>query len=385
MAKQNTTVKVLDGIWRFARPICVWLVSFCVVLGVLYTGYTFVFNNYIAPVDTSGELVENDPSYVQVSIPSGSSVSKIGQILVDAGIIRNKAVFQYTADFLSKSAGIRAGNFMLSPKMTIIDVIDTLSSMSSAMLTRTFTIREGLNLEETAQSLVDQGVLLSADRFLELCRDGGAFVQEYDFLADPCADPDRTYALEGYLFPDTYEIYEGSSEEVIIEKMLDRMDGMLSLARAYLATDDTYTLDEIVTLASMIEKEARTGDFYRVSAVFHNRLDAGMPLQSCVTVQYITGTKNIVLTDAQLSIDSPYNTYLYTGLPAGPVSCPSQAALEAALYPDQEYVSGGYLYFCTKDPTAGELAFAKTLSQHEANVANYRPLWIEYDANRAGQ
>lgn len=384
MAKQRTAIKVIDGFWHFLRPLLVWLVSFCVVLGVLYTGYTFIFNNYIAPVDTSGELVENDPTYVQVNIPSGSSVSKIGQILVDQGIIRNKAVFQYTADFLSKSAGIRAGNFMLSPKMTIIDVIDTLSSMSSAMLTRTFTIREGLSVEETARSLVDQGVLLSTDRFLALCKDGSAFVQEYDFLSDPCADPNRTYALEGYLFPDTYEIYEGSSEEVIIEKMLDRMDGMLSLARAYVATDDTYSLDEIVILASMIEKEARIGDFYRVSAVFHNRLQASMPLQSCVTVQYITGTKNIVLTQEQLSIDSPYNTYINTGLPAGPVSCPSQAALEAALYPDAEFMADGYLYFCTKDPTAGELAFAKTLSQHEANVAAYRPLWVEYDASRAG-
>ncbi len=266
--------------------------------------------------------------------------------------------------------------------MSIMQIIDTLSTMQESRKTMMITTIEGSTVEQMAQSLVEQGALEDSARFLALCKTGEAFCDDYDFIASAMetASPQRTYLLEGYLFPDTYEIYVGASEETIIRKMLDRMKEMLALANAHLDDEDAMTIDEVVTLASMIEKEAKRSDFDKVSAVFHNRLSQGMKLQSDVTVHYITGKRNMVLTAQELAIDSPYNTYVTQGLPAGPVCCPSQYALEAALYPNETYLDSGMLYFCAADPESGELVFAKTLAEHEANVAKYRDLWAAYDA-----
>lgn len=385
--KDSRILRVCEALWRFLRPVCVLAVSLCLVAGILYTAYDLVYSNYIGPVDASGELVENDPTYRQVTIKSGSTVSSIGRQLADAGIIRSKAVFQYTADFLSKGPKLQAGTFMLSPKMTIMQVIDTLSTMQESRKTMLITTIEGATVEQMAQSLVDQGALADTKRFLELCKTGEAFQDRYDFVAAAAenAPEGRTYVLEGYLFPDTYEIYVNSSEEVIIRKMLDRMNEMLALANAHLDEADAMTIDEVVTLASMIEKEAKRGDFDKVSAVFHNRLAQGMKLQSDVTVQYITGGRNMVLTSQEVSMESPYNTYVVSGLPAGPVCSPSQFALEAALYPNEAFVSSGVLYFCAAEPESGELVFASTLAEHEKNVAKYRDLWAAYDAAQGAQ
>lgn len=142
------------------------------------------------------------------------------------------------------------------------------------------------------------------------------------------------------------------------------------------------TMDEVFTLASMIEKEAKTADFAKVSAVFHNRLKKGMTLGSDVTVKYVSGSQKMALSDSDLAVDSAYNTYTRTGLPVGPICNPSMDAVVAALYPDEQYVAQKYLYFCSTDPDSGELHFSKTLEEHNAAVAMYRPLWEEYDRSR---
>ena len=138
-------------------------------------------------------------------------------------------------------------------------------------------------------------------------------------------------------------------------------------------------MDEVSTLASMIEREGKADSFDKVSAVFHNRLDAGMALGSDVTVQYALGVRRLVLTQEELAVDSAYNTYQHTGLPVGAICNPGNAAIEAALYPDSDYVEEGYLYFVLTDPETGELAFTKTLEEHDAIVEEYRPLWEAYD------
>jgi UPF0755 protein len=143
------------------------------------------------------------------------------------------------------------------------------------------------------------------------------------------------------------------------------------------------TIDEVITLASIIEKESRPADFAKVSAVFHNRLDRHMKLQSCATLQYALGIKRIVLTNDDISSDSPYNTYKYEGLPIGPICSPSEKAIDAALNPDQSFVDQGYLFFATKDPNSGELVFNIKAEDHEAAVEQYRPLWEAWDAQHA--
>ena len=136
-----------------------------------------------------------------------------------------------------------------------------------------------------------------------------------------------------------------------------------------------YTLDEVVILASMIEKEAKTFDFNKVSAVFYGRLANDMPLHSDATLGYVLKTQSMEFTQEELDIDNPYNTYKYKGLPAGPISNPGTAAMEAVLFPNEQYITEGYLYFCLMDPTTGALAFAKTAEEHAANVEKYKPLW----------
>ena len=236
-------------------------------------------------------------------------------------------------------------------------------------------------LRAACQSLVDQGVFESADRFLEICRTGEGIAEDYPFIQDvvDANDEGRAYVLEGYLYPDTYEIYVGSSEETVIGRMLDRMNVIYGVAYRTRAEELGMDMDEVITLASMIEREGKADSFDKVSAVFHNRLDAGMALGSDVTVQYALGVRRLVLTQEELAVDSAYNTYQHTGLPVGAICNPGNAAIEAALYPDSDYVEEGYLYFVLTDPETGELAFTKTLEEHDAIVEEYRPLWEAYD------
>ena len=142
------------------------------------------------------------------------------------------------------------------------------------------------------------------------------------------------------------------------------------------------TMDQVLTMASLIEKEAKESDFDKVSAVFHNRLKSGMLLQSDVTVHYITGVRRMALTDEDLAQQNLYNTYVYRGLPPGPICNPSPAAIRAALYPNEMMVAEKYLYFCAKEPESGELYFSRTLEEHERAVAVYAPLWQKYDQSR---
>ena len=171
----------------------------------------------------------------------------------------------------------------------------------------------------------------------------------------------------------------------MIEKMAVKMNSIFTQERIARAQELDMTIDEVITLASIIEKESRPEDFAKVSAVFHNRLNQGMKLQSCPTLQYALGIKRIVLTAEDIASDSPYNTYKYEGLPAGPICAPSEKAIDAALYPDETFLEDGYLYFVTKDPNSGELEFNIDGEAHEAAAEKYRPLWEEWDRQNAQQ
>ncbi|MEX1307257.1 MAG: endolytic transglycosylase MltG, partial [Eubacteriales bacterium] len=150
----------------------------------------------------------------------------------------------------------------------------------------------------------------------------------------------------------------------------------------YIAQAEALGMDisEVITLASIIEREGKPQDFKKISAVFHNRLNKNDKLQSCATLQYVVGIRKLQFSQDEIGINSPYNTYLYAGLPAGPIANPGKQAIEAALYPDEEYLAEGYYFFCSTDPESGSLAFAKTYAEHQKNVAKYEDLWAAYDA-----
>ena len=144
-------------------------------------------------------------------------------------------------------------------------------------------------------------------------------------------------------------------------------------------------MDEMLILASMIEKEAKTDDFKGVSAVFHNRLKQDWTLGSDATVKYITGSTEITLSDSEIKLESPYNTYKYKGLPPGPICNPGRAAIEAALYPDESMLKEKYMYFCLGDPETGETVFSKTEEEHNAAVAKYNELWKQYSQQKKNE
>ena len=295
--------------------------------------------------------------------------------------MRNRSVFKYYADFLGYGQKIQAGTYTLSPSMTLREIAEQLTRGDGTPLVRKITIIEGWTVQSIAAYLKREGVISDEEQFLSLCRTGEQF-SAYYYIADVRASANfsqRIYALEGYLSPNTYEIYTSATPEEIIKKLLSQTEAVFRDEWHDRADALGMTMDQVITLASLIEKEAKQADFARVSAVFHNRLKINMALGSDVTIKYVTGTERMSLNNSDLSVDSPYNTYRNKGLPPGPICNPSAAAIEAALYPDETFTAQNYLYFCSKDPATGELYFSRTLEEHEAAVKIYAPLWQAYD------
>ncbi len=367
-----------DWLWRVIRPALVFLASFTIVCGLVYTGYQRIDAMFFAPVDAS------DTSTVEFEVASGSSLSTVSRRLEEAGLIHNHSVFKYMADFMGMGQKIQSGDYTLSRSMRATQILDQLVSGDGKPLTTNITIIPGWTVEDIAAYLVELDILDDAEEFLALCRTGESYSGYYfiEEMMKTAGVEDRLYALEGYLSPNTYEIYTNSSADTIIKRLLSQTEAAYSLSYDERAQELGMTMDEVFTLASMIEKEAKTADFSKVSAVFHNRLNADMTLGSDVTVKYVSGSQKMVLSSSDLSVDSPYNTYQRKGLPLGPICNPSMDAVVAALYPDEQYVAQKYLYFCSKDPDSGELYFSRTQEEHDAAVAMYRPLWEEYDRNR---
>lgn len=268
--------------------------------------------------------------------------------------------------------------------MTMRQIADQLTRGDGNPIVRNITLIPGWTIEQFAEQLVKDGVLTDSAEFLSLCKSGTSFSEFYSVqdVLNSRNVSQRRYVLEGYLAPDTYEIYIGATASEIIRKLITQTERVFTVACEDRAEEMGYTMDEILTLASMIEKEASKADFAKVSAVFHNRLKAGMKLQSDVTIHYITGVRKMSLTGSDLALDSLYNTYQVTGLPLGPICAPSADAINAALYPDETFVAENYLYFCATSPESTELHFSRTLQEHEQAVAIYAPLWQQYDKER---
>ena len=367
-----------SGLWRILRPVLVFLCVALVVLGLITTGWRIVYDRYAAPVDRTND----DP--VAFEIASGASLTRVSNNLEAAGLIRSATVFKYYCDFSGLGQKIQAGSYFLDRTMDMAAIAQTLTLGDGIARVRNITLIPGWSIEEFASYLVERGVLEDSARFLELCRTGTAF-SEFYYVADVLSGDSagrRVYALEGYLAPDTYEIYTNATEEDIIRRLLSQTDNVFTREDQERAEELGMTMDEVYTLASLIEKEAGAADMAKVSAVFHNRLSRGMMLQSDVTIHYITGVRKMALTASDTAVDSPYNTYRNAGLPPGPICSPSRSAIRAALYPDQTYVSEGYLYFCARDPESGELYFSRTLEEHNQAVAYYQESWRRWDEER---
>ncbi len=367
-----------SGLWKVLRPVLITITVLVLAAGICMTVWNRLYGKFAAPVDAE------DKSEYTFEITSGESLNRVSANLENAGLIRSKSVFKYYCDFAGMGQKIQVGTYTLRRDMTLDEIAELLTSGDGNPLVRNITLIPGETVEEFAAKLVKNGVLEKADRFLELCRGGQEF-RDYYYIADVLNTKNvsaRKYVLEGYLAANTYEVYTTATEEDIIRKLLSQTEAVFPEDYREQAETMGMTMDEILTLASLIEKEAKETDFPRVSAVFHNRLRTGMKLESDVTIHYITGIRRMALTDDDLNRASPYNTYLNRGLPPGPICNPSPAAIRAALYPDEALTAGKFLYFCAKEPESGELYFSRTLEEHQRAVAVYAPLWQKYDQSR---
>lgn len=381
-----------EWLWKIFRPVLVFMCSLLIVIGLVSTVWNRIDEALFQPVEPGSSEI------VQFVIESGDSITTIGNNLEKNNLLKNSSVFKYIIQFKGLTSSISYGTYELSPGMDVDEIIAELSSGSQTN-ERTITIIPGWTVEDIADYLVREGAITSRDEFLTLCNEPERF-NRYSYALDDAYEAGllsgRRYALEGYLAPDTYRVFRSADAESIIRTLLAQGNTVVDNvfytdhSQYVVDSDGVYTqveqyenqlpMDEVIILASMIEKEAANkADYAKVSAVFHNRLNSGSKLESDATINYITRKSALILSEGELAIESAYNTYYVEALPAGPICNPSQAALEAALYPDMEYINAGYMYFCAKEPDSGELAFAVTKAEHDANVELYRPAWQAFD------
>ena len=331
------------------------VISAVVILGIIILAAATVFSLYMG--NASEPVDPDNKEMVSVNIPSGVGTGDIADILSENNIIDNTVVFK----FLSKTKGAdgkyKAGEYSLSPSMPMEEIMKVL--ISGKADTIRFTIPEGYDIKRTTEKLASEG-LINADVFAKEI-ESGQF--DYKFLESAPAGANR---LEGYLFPETYDIYTTANEHDIIDKMLYEFNKVFTDEYYARAKELKMSVNEVITLASVIEREARVSeDRPIIASVFYNRLKIGMPLQSCATVQYILGEQKAVLSIKDTKVESPYNTYLNAGLPPGPIASPGADSIKAALYPAET----DYLYFLAKGD--GTHAFSATYEQFLKDKAKY--------------
>lgn len=360
------------------------LIVLIVLALVAFGGYK-IFQFY-GEIDGSNELGEEQT----VTIEQGSSVGTIATQLKDAGIIQYDWLFKEYVKYSGKAGGIQYGDFTLRSGMDYNDIIQIISTEVRRPTTNV-TIPEGTTAVGVAQIFVDAGLVDSVDTFLD-CANGtdGSDFSQYSFWTQ-IPDDNRLMKCEGYLFPDTYNVYADEDVYYYVDTLYSEFQAKTEGLTDTINAKGT-TMDDVVKLASFIQEEAGLeSEDAKVSACFHNRLESSDPLWADHKLEsnacsYITqDVENNYLWNSPTAeyygwpeagsipeeVLNQYDTYRISGLPAGPISCPGYAAIEAALNPDQEYLDEGYYFFVTGHPdtdVAGQYFYAKTADEHEVNV-----------------
>lgn len=328
----------------------IFLLVLVIILALAVYGYSS-YRSMLKPVDPQ------TPQTKTLSIPTGTSTTKISKMLFDAGLIRNQLAFRIYSRSQGLAARMQAGEYTLDTGMSVPEIIRRITG--GEVDTLVFTIPEGYNLKQITDTLAGKG-LADRARFTELLAEGNF---NYDFLQGLPAGEKR---LEGYLFPDTYRINKGTTEEEIINIMLARFAREITPEFRQKAGALGLTLHQSVTLAAIVEREAaKDEERPSVAAVFLNRLKKGWKLESCATVQYALGTNKTRLLYKDLQVESLYNTYKYKGLPPGPIAAPGRASLQAAVNPAPE----DYMFFVVSEE--GQHVFSRTIQEHNRNKTKY--------------
>ncbi|HEL1823948.1 TPA: endolytic transglycosylase MltG [Streptococcus suis] len=354
-----------------------------VVVAVLVTGLTGYMwvKSSLEPVNAKATEA------IQVEIPEGSSTLEIGKILVDNKLIKNATIFNYYSKIKSYN-NFQSGFYNLKQNMSVDDIAKALQESGTPTAQKEaagkILIVEGYTLTQIAQAITDNTKTedkndktpFTTEQFMATVTNQdfiNRMVATYPklFASLPAADSGVIYQLEGYLFPAVYEYSDETTIEELVEQMIVAMDNRLQPYYETIAAKNL-TVNEVLTLASLVEKESSTDEDRRnIASVFFNRLNAAMPLQSNIAILYAQGKlgqETTLAEDAAIdtSIESPYNIYWTPGLLPGPVDSPSLSAIEAVINAN----TTDYLYFVA-DVTTGSVYFTNNIDEHNQNVAKY--------------
>lgn len=349
----------------------VWLISVIIVGAAISVFLITGMNDLLA-------INRTDNSKVTVKIPKNPDIDSVTEALAKSGVIDEPGYFKMYAK-ITKSDSFSQGDYELSKNMDYQAIITNLEGNSSRTDTVEVTIIEGMNVLEIADKLEEEGALGDREKFLELCA-SDKFDSDFDFLKNIKNSDERYYKLEGYLYPDKYEFYVNDDPMSIIYKLLNNYetriyekqdfgyDKLYSVNKMLEVTKTEYSLDEIMTIASIIQAEAaNTEDMYYVSSIIHNRLKADssmgvLNLGLDSTKYYPYRSAQDLPEDSAENYKSRYDTYDNKGLPPGPICNPGMDAIKAALQP----YDTSYYFFC--HDSYGNAYYASTIYEHEANL-----------------
>lgn len=333
---------------------------FAVIVIVLY--FSFQTSSLDVSVIEGQDLEE-----ITILVEKGEGLKEIGQKLKDQGLINNIKIFEFYA-FLSRAKNeFWPGEYKVEIGMGLKDLVKALISLPLAQ-EREVTFIEGWTNKEVEEFLKKQEIISEEEFLLALntVSQDQEVLDKYEFLSEAVEKSSKEAMLQGFLFPDTYRFYKETTAEAIIKKMLKNFDKKIDIELRQKAEQSGRSIFEIVTLASLIEKEAALDQDRRLVAdVFWKRLEIGWALESCATINYILGYPKVRLSIEDTRIPSPYNTYLNAGLPPGPINNPSLSSIKAAIDPLKND------YCCFLSTEEGEMIFSKTVEEHNRNKSIY--------------
>lgn len=351
----------------------IWIVSVAIV-GTMMALFIITGMNDMLAINRTNSAT------VKVDIPENASVDDVAKILKDNGVIGEMSYFKMFAKMTKSSDDFTQGTYLIRQNMDYEAIINYLFSSGNRTDTVSVMITEGENVLEVANTLKESGVLSDTSEFLELCS-SDKFDKDFDFLSAIKNSNERYYKLEGYLYPDTYEFYKNEDAETTIYRFLnnyetklnekqdvDGYEDLTTVKKMVEESDSGYTLDQVMTIASIIQAEAANkDDMYYISSILHNRLtaDADMGVSNLgldSTKFYPYRSAQDVPESAGADYTSKYDTYTKAGLPAGPICNPGMDAIKAAINPNDT----GYYFFC--HDSDGTAYYATTLYEQNANL-----------------
>lgn len=302
---------------------------------------------------TNNPLKINE-DFLEIEIEGGEGFNSLLEKLDDTGALRNKFFLKLDNKINKREINIIEGKYRIEKGSTYISILEYIQSKDASKGEIIVTIPEGYNIEKMANYFSENNIF-AKEEFLEA-------INSYPVPEYIKTDSNRKYNLEGYLYPDTYFFNEGFSADDVINTMLKRFETVILEIESEKGIEISNTdIDTLIIKASLVEKEVREDEERRkVASVIENRLKKNMKLEFCSTINYIIGYEKAVLYNSDLTVDSPYNTYKYYGIPEGPISSPGRSSIEAILNPEKT----DYLFFVlTADDKTHH--FSTTMEEHE--------------------